>query len=148
MLDPEGSSDMISELNIICARMEYGQPVEEALRNFSERAGMEDIERFADVFSVCKRTGGDLVEVVRRTSTIIGEKLDIQQDIAVSIAQKKFEAKALLISPLIMVMFMSLTAGEYMQPMYTGAGIAISTIALVALFLCYLWTTKIMDIPL
>jgi len=86
--------------------------------------------------------------VVRRTSTIIGEKLDIQQDIAVSIAQKKFEAKALLIAPLIMVMFMSLTAGEYMEPMYTGAGIAISTLALVALFLCYLWTTKIMDIPL
>lgn len=148
MLDPEGSSDMISELNIICARMEYGQPVEEALRDFSERAGMEDIERFADVFSVCKRTGGDLVEVVRRTSTIIGEKLDIQQDIAVSIAQKKFEAKALLISPLIMVIFMSLTAGDYMQPMYTGAGIAISTLALGALFLCYLWITKIMNIPL
>lgn len=148
MLDPEGNSDMISELNIICARLEYGQPVEEALRDFSERAGMEDIERFADVFSVCKRTGGDLVEVVRRTSTIIGEKLDIQQDIAVSISQKKFEAKALLISPLIMVMFMSLTAGDYMEPMYTGAGMFISTLALVALFLCYLWTSKIMDIPL
>ncbi|ASA26124.1 pilus assembly protein TadB [Paenibacillus donghaensis] len=148
MLDPEGGSDMISELNIICARLEYGQPIEEALHDFSQRAGMEDIERFADVFSVCKRTGGDLVEVVRRTSTMIGEKLDIQQDISVSIAQKKFEAKALLISPLIMVMFMSLTAGDYMQPMYTGAGMIISTLSLAALFLCYLWTTKIMDIPL
>lgn len=148
MLDPEGGGDMIAELNIICARMEYGQPVEEALHEFSERAGMEDIQRFADVFSVCKRTGGDLVEVVRRTSTIIGEKLDIQQDIAVSISQKKFEAKALLISPLLMVMFMSLTAGDYMEPMYSGVGIAISTLALAALFLCYLWTIKIMDIPL
>jgi tight adherence protein B len=148
MLDPEGAGDMIAELNIICARMEYGQPVEEALHDFSLRAGMEDIERFADVFTVCKRTGGDLVEVVRRTSTVIGEKLDIQQDIAVSIAQKKFEAKALLISPLAMVMFMSFTAGDYMQPMYTGAGIAISTLALAGLFLCYLWTSKIMNIPL
>ncbi|MBW4083431.1 type II secretion system F family protein [Paenibacillus sp. S150] len=148
MLDPEGGSDMISELNIICARMEYGQPVEEALNDFSKRAGMEEVERFADVFSVCKRTGGDLVEIVRHTSSIIGEKLDIQQDIAVSIAQKKFEAKALLASPLFMVLFMSLTAGDYMQPMYTGAGIAISTLALGALFLCYLWTSKIMNIPL
>jgi tight adherence protein B len=148
MLDPEGSSDMISELNIICARMEYGEPVEDALYDFSKRAGMEDVERFADVFMVCKRTGGDLVEVVRRTSTVIGEKLDIQQDIAVSIAQKKFEAKALLVSPLMMVMFMSLTAGDYMEPMYTGAGRAISTLALIGLFLCYLWTSKIMDIPL
>lgn len=148
MLDPEGSSDMISELHIICARMEYGEPVEDALYDFSRRAGMEDVERFADVFTVCKRTGGDLVEVVRRTSATIGEKLDIQQDIAVSIAQKKFEAKALLVSPLMMVMFMSLTSGEYMEPMYTGAGIAVSTLALIALFLCYLWTTRIMDIPL
>ncbi|WP_019912948.1 type II secretion system F family protein [Paenibacillus sp. HW567] len=148
MLDPEGGSDMIFELNIICARMEYGQPVEEALHDFSKRAGMDDVERFADVFSVCKRTGGDLVEIVRRTSAIIGEKLDIQQDIAVSIAQKKFEAKALLVSPLVMVAFMSLTAGDYMQPMYTGAGIAISTLALGSLFLCYRWTSKIMDIPL
>lgn len=148
MLDPEGRRDMISELNIICARMEYGEPVEDALYDFSKRAGMEDVERFADVFMVCKRTGGDLVEVVRRTSTVIGEKLDIQQDIAVSIAQKKFEAKALLVSPLMMVMFMSLTAGDYMEPMYTGAGRAISTLALIGLFLCYLWTSKIMDIPL
>lgn len=148
MLDPEGSGDMIAELNIICARMEYGQPVEEALQDFSMRAGMGDIERFADVFTICKRTGGDLVEVVRRTSAVIGEKMDIQQDIAVSIAQKKFEAKALLISPLAMIMFMSLTAGDYMEPMYTGAGIAISTVALAGLFLCYRWISRIMNIPL
>ncbi|WP_150265697.1 type II secretion system F family protein [Paenibacillus tepidiphilus] len=148
MLDPEGGGDMIFELNIICARMEFGQPVEEALQDFSRRAGLEEVARFADVFSVCKRTGGDLVEVVRRTSSIIGEKLDMQQDIAVSIAQKKFEAKALLIAPLAMVLFMSLAAGDYMEPMYTGAGIAISTLALIGLGLCYIWTTKIMDIPL
>lgn len=148
MLDPEGGSDMIAELNIICTRLEYAQPVEEALHDFSRRAGMEDIERFADVFTVCKRTGGDLVEIVRRTSTVISEKLDIQQEIAVTVAQKKFESKALLVSPLAMVLFMSLTAGDYMEPMYTGAGIAISTLALAALFLCYLWISKIMDIPL
>jgi len=148
MLDPEGGSDMIAELNIICARLEYAQPVEEALYDFSRRAGMEDVERFADVFTVCKRTGGDLVEIVRRTSGVISEKLDIQQEIAVTVAQKRFESKALLVSPLAMVMFMSLTAGDYMEPMYTGAGIAISTLALAALFLCYLWISKIMNIPL
>ncbi|MFD1775763.1 type II secretion system F family protein [Paenibacillus rhizophilus] len=148
MLDPEGGSDMIAELNIICARLEYGQPVEEALHDFSRRAGMEDIRRFADVFSVCKRTGGDLVEVVRRTSSIIGEKLDVQQEIAVSVSQKRFESKALLVSPLVMLLFMSFSAGDYMEPMYTGFGMAISTFALASLILCYFWTSKIMDIPL
>lgn len=148
MLDPDGRGDMAKELGIICARMEFGQPVEEALHDFSQRAGMEDVERFADVFSVCKRTGGDLVEIVRHTSSIIGEKLEIQQEISVAIAQKKFEAKAMLAAPLMMVMFMSLTAGDYMQPMYTGMGIVISTLALAGLVLCYRWTSKIMDISL
>ncbi|QWU18257.1 type II secretion system F family protein [Paenibacillus sophorae] len=148
MLDPEGGSDMIAELNIICTRLEYGQPIEEALHDFSRRADMEDIRRFADVFSVCKRTGGDLVEVVRCTSSIIGEKLDVQQEIAVSISQKRFESKALLVSPLIMLLFMSFSAGDYMQPMYTGFGMLISTFALAGLVLCYFWISKIMDIPL
>lgn len=47
-----------------------------------------------------------------------------------------------------MVLFMSLTASDYMQPMYTGAGMAISTLSLAGLYLCYRWTSKIMDIPL
>lgn len=148
MLDPEGGSDMISELNIICARLEYAQPIEEALHDFSARADMEDIRRFADVFSVCKRTGGDLVEVVRRTSGIIGEKLDVQQEIAVSVSQKRFESKALLLSPLIMLLFMNFSAGDYMQPMYTGIGMIISTVSLASLLLCYWWINKIMNIPL
>lgn len=148
MLDPEGGSDMIAELEIICARLEYGQPIEEALQDFSGRADMEDIRRFADVFSVSKRTGGDLVEIVRRTSAIIGEKLDIQQEIAVSVSQKRFEAKALLASPLIMLLFMNMSAADYMVPMYTGAGMVISTLALAGLGLCFLWIGKIMNIPL
>lgn len=147
MLDPDGGGDMIAELNIICARMEIGQPVEEALLDFAGRADIEDIGRFADVFAVCKRTGGDLVEIVRRTSNVITEKMDIQQEIAVSVAQKRFEAKALLASPLAMILFMSLTAGDYMDPMYSGAGRVISTAALAALAGCYYWISKIMDIP-
>ncbi|KAA9004917.1 pilus assembly protein TadB [Paenibacillus spiritus] len=148
LLDPDGGGDMAAELNIICTRLEYGQPIEEALQDFSRRAGMEDVARFADVFSVCKRTGGDLIEVVRRTSGIIGEKLDIEQEIAVSVAQKRFEAQALLLSPLAMLLFMNLSAGDYMQPMHTGVGLVISTLALGGLVLCYGWISKIMNIPL
>lgn len=146
LLDPGGNSDLIFELKVIVSRLEYGEPIEMALKDFARRAGMEDISNFADVFSTCKRTGGDLVEVVRRTSSIIGEKLDIQQEISVMIAQKRFESKALLAAPFLLLLFMNMTSPDYMEPMYSGAGIAISTMALAALGGCFLWINKLMNI--
>jgi tight adherence protein B len=146
LLDPGASSDLIFELKVIVSRLEYGEPIEVALQDFARRAGMEDITNFADVFSTCKRTGGDLVEVVRRTSSVIGEKLDIQQEISVMIAQKRFESKALLAAPFLLLLFMNMTSPDYMEPMYSGAGILISTFALAALGGCFLWISKMMNI--
>lgn len=147
MLDPGASNDLIFELKVIVSRMEYGEPIEAALQDFSRRAGMEDITNFADVFTTCKRTGGDLVEVIRRTSSVIGEKLDIQQEISVMVAQKKFESKALLLSPFLLLLFMNMTAADYMQPMHSSAaGFLISTFAFVVLAGCFWWITKMMNI--
>ncbi|WP_438347422.1 type II secretion system F family protein [Paenibacillus sp. FA6] len=148
MLDPEAENDLIMELNIICARMEYGEPIEDALQDFSRRASMEDITNFADVFTTCKRTGGDLVEVVRRTSNIISEKLDIQQEISVMVAQKKFESKAILVAPIFMICFMNVSSPDYMLPMYSGVGFIITTFSLAVLGACTIWITKIMNIKL
>ncbi|MFC7681263.1 type II secretion system F family protein [Paenibacillus sp. GCM10028914] len=147
MLDPGAQNDLIFELRVIVSRLEYGEPIESALQDFSRRAGMEDITNFADVFTTCKRTGGDLVEVIRRTSSVIGEKLDIQQEISVMIAQKKFESKALLVSPFLLLLFMNLTASDYMKPMHSSAaGLLISTFALFVLSGCFWWITKMMNI--
>ncbi|WP_227011531.1 type II secretion system F family protein [Paenibacillus lutimineralis] len=146
LLYPGNSSDMIIELGIICTRMEYGQPIEEALLDFSERAGQEDISNFADVFTVCKRSGGDLVEVIRRTSTIISEKLEISQEIGVMIAQKRFEAKAMSAAPIFFLVFMEFSSPDYMLPMHNGIGLVISFFALIIFALCFWLMLKIMDI--
>lgn len=146
LLYPDARNDLISELHIICTRMEFGQPIEEALQDFSDRAGVEDITNFADVFTTCKRTGGDLVEIVRRTSGIISEKLDISQEISVMIAQKRFESRALLGAPIFFLVFMNFSSPDYMQPLYSGAGLVISGIALLLFAGCFWLITKIMDI--
>lgn len=146
LLYPDGGNDLMNELRIICTRMEYGEPVEVALQDFSRRAGMEDISNFADVFTTCKRSGGDLVEVVRRTSAIISEKLEISQEISVMIAQKRFEAKAMLASPVLFLLFMDLSSPDYMQPLHQGIGLIISAAALILFALCSWIMMKIMDI--
>lgn len=136
LLYPGGSSDMIRELDIITTRLEYGEPIESALLDFGARAQIEDIDNFIDVFVTCKRTGGDLIEVVRRTSTVIGEKMDIQQDISVMIAQKKFESNILLATPFVFILFINASSPEFMAPLYgTPMGIILATVGLSLLFL-------------
>lgn len=131
LLYPGGSSDMIRELDIITTRLEYGEPIESALLDFGARAQIEDIDNFIDVFVTCKRTGGDLIEVVRRTSTVIGEKMDIQQDISVMVAQKKFESNILLATPFVFILFINASSPEFMAPLYgTPMGMILATVGL------------------
>ncbi len=146
LLYPDGDSDVIREFSIIGTRLEYGQPIEEALMDFSRRAAMEDIGNFADVFTICKRSGGDLVEIVRRTSSIISEKLEISQEISVMIAQKRFEAKAMLVAPVLFLLFMQLTSPDYMAPLHSGLGLVISGAALLLFAGCSWLMLKIIDI--
>ncbi|WP_193726547.1 type II secretion system F family protein [Paenibacillus guangzhouensis] len=146
LLYPDVNTDLIREFRIIRSRLENGEPIEQALLDLSQRAGIEDITNFAEVFAACKRTGGDLVEVVRRTSNLIGEKMDVKQEIAVMVAQKKFESKIIMIAPVGFLAFLNMSSPDYMQPMYQGIGLVVSTIVLIGLTACSAWILKIMDI--
>ncbi|MDO3408632.1 type II secretion system F family protein [Saccharibacillus sp. CPCC 101409] len=149
LLYPGGNSDMIRELNVISTRLEYGEPIEAALLDFGRRSQIDDIDNFIDVFVTCKRTGGDLIEVVRRTSTVIGEKMEIQQDISVMIAQKKFESNILLGTPFIFIVFINASAPEFMAPLYgSAAGIALATVGLALIFLSAWLMNRITNIQI
>lgn len=126
--------------------MAYGESLEQALLDFSRRARIDDISEFADVFTTCKRSGGDLVEVIRRTSQTIGEKLDVQQEIAVMIAQKRLEARIMMAVPFVFLAFMSFAAPDYMAPLYGGIGYVLLTVSMLLLGLCYVLMNKIMNI--
>jgi tight adherence protein B len=147
LLYPDPSTHIIREFEIINRSVENGDSIEKAVVNFAERADVEDIHSFADVFVTCKRTGGDLVEVIRSTSNIIGDKLDIQQEIVVLIAQKKLESQILTLAPLAMVALLSYSAPDYMEPMYQfGTGPIIMTIGLVLLGTAFWLSRWIMNI--
>jgi tight adherence protein B len=138
---------IVVEFNAIVQKLRNGENVENALKQFSERADMEDIRNFSEVLSICKRSGGNLVEVIRRTAAMIGEKIEIQQDIALLVAQKRFESRILSFAPLVIVASLSFSSPDYMLPLYQGyVGKIIMTLALLLLFVCFMLTNKIMNI--
>lgn len=146
LLYPGVEVDVIRELRIIRSRVDNGEPIEAAVHDFSRRAQQDDISSFADVLLTCKRMGGDVVEVTRRTSSVIGEKMEIMQDIEVLVAQKKLEMKAMMAAPFLFVAFLNMTAPDFMLMLYSGAGRILATVALLLLFLSVWITSRMMHI--
>lgn len=119
MLYPDENTDIIRELNYIINGLSLNETIEDLLYDLAERSGDEDIESFADVFVSCKRTGGNLIDVVRITSNIISDKIEIQRDIAAGLSEKKFEQKGMCALMLLMILGLTYMSGDYMDPMFT-----------------------------
>lgn len=147
LLYPDPDTYIIKELNQINHRIDNGESLEMPLLDFSIRADIEDITNFIDVFMICRTQGGDLVEVIRRTSNMIGEKIEIKQEIAVLVAGKKFESTAMMFAPLVLIAGLAFFSGDYMEPLYTGiSGRLVMTGALAVLGVCSYASKRIMDI--
>lgn len=148
LLYPNPDTHIIKEFELINRRLENRETIEHALTDFSQRAGVDDITSFTDVFVTCKRTGGDLVEVIRRTSTLISQKLEVEQEISVMVSQKKFESNAISMAPIIIVAVLSYSASDYMIPLYRWSdfGPIVMTICLLIIGFSFWISQKIMDI--
>jgi tight adherence protein B len=144
---PDAGTYIIMELEQINKRLEMNETIEEALADFATRSHLEDILNFADVFTICKRTGGNLVQVVRNTAEIISEKIEVRQEINVLLTEKRLEHKILNLMPLFIVLMLSTSAEEFMAPVFNEPiGRAAMTFSLMLFTAAYFISRKIMDI--
>lgn len=89
--DPE-TYIILESLNIV-RKIEMNETVEGAILDFGERSGVDDIQDFAEVLQICKRTGGNLVEVVKRTTSIINDRIAMKQEINTMLLKKILKGK-------------------------------------------------------
>lgn len=149
LLYPDNNTDIIKEVEYIVRKINMNETVEAALYDFSERSHIEDIRSFTDVFQICKRSGGNIVEVIKNTSNIINDKIEIKLEIAAMLAERRFEQKVLNLLPLLILLLLSITAGDYINPVFTTLiGRFMATIAIVLLLCAYLLSKKLMNIKI
>ncbi|ANE49003.1 hypothetical protein SY83_17885 [Paenibacillus swuensis] len=146
LIYPDADLAMVQEMEAIVRKVDNGLPIEKALSDLGARAHLDEISNFTEVFNICKRTGGDLVEVVRKTAHMIGDKLQIEQEISVMIAQKRFESKAMCVIPFVIIGFLSFGSPDYMQPLYTLKGHFVMTLALAVIGVAGWLSMKIMNL--
>lgn len=147
LLYPLPNTDIIKELGFINRGLDMNETLEKLLYDFALRSNDEDIMSFAEVFISCKRTGGNLIEVIRITSNIISDKIEIKKEIEIGLSEKKFEQKAMCVLMIILVLALSYFSGDYMDIMFTTIkGRIIMTLALILFIASYAVGAKIMDI--
>lgn len=106
-------------------------PVEQIWMNFGERSGIPVIREFAIIFQTAKRSGGDLITIMDNTAAVIGEKLQVRQEIETILANKRLEWKIMRVIPLGIILYMKVSFPEFMDVLYGNtAGILLMSTAL------------------
>lgn len=116
-LYPE-NADILKEFQYIINQINMNITVEKALINFSERSGVEDIYSFSEVFCTAKRTGGDLISIIKSTSNIINNKIEINREIRILIASKRLEANIMKAIPLVILVYLTISSPGFLDPLY------------------------------
>lgn len=143
----EKDAYIITELEYIVRKITMNETIEQALLHFAGRANIEDITNFTNVFITAKRTGGNLVRIMKYTSSIINEKIDVMNNIEVIITQKKYEQKILALILPIIIIYLNLFSSGFIDVMYlTLTGRVVMTIALLLYILSFIMGRKIVDI--
>ena len=149
VLYPSEEVSIIRETRIIIHKLSLNVTVEEAIKDLAKRSDLEDINNFSDVICICKRTGGNLIEAIKNASGIISDKIEMKQEIETLLSSRKFEQKILNIMPVAMILVLSVTAKDYIAPVFTTIqGKAAMTACLMLLLGAYVLSNKIMNIRL
>ena len=140
---------IVKEFEGIAAGLKMNQNVESLLMDFAKRSHVEDIEMFAEVFSVCKRTGGDLIVIISASLENIEDKIEVKRHIKTLTAAKRMETKIMAVVPLGIIAYLKTFSGGLLEPLYGNLfGRLIMTILLVIYVTAYELSGRIVNIEI
>lgn len=113
------SAYMVTELEVMYAKLSMNATVESVFNHFSKRANIEDIRDFTHVLLMGRKKGANINELIRKTSQVIGDKIQIQRDITTLLTAKKFEFRIMTVMPVFFIAFITKSSPELMEPVYT-----------------------------
>lgn len=146
---PDENTYILHEIKQMTTKLEMNETVATCIEDFATRSQVEDIQSFADILKTCKKSGADLVEVIRNCTEIINEKIEVRNEIEIMISEKKFEQRILSFMPVILMLILSFTTADYMRPIFdTLAGRGIMTVCIVMIGLGYYLSKKVINIKI
>lgn len=118
-MEENESALMYEEAKGILHGLQLQIPVEELFRDLGERSGLSEIQDFAEILHVSKRTRGELTDVMEHTVQILEDKMEAEEELRVVLAKRKMEQRILTGMPFGVIAMLFVMSPEYLEPLYT-----------------------------
>ena len=113
IVSQEAEEPVRSEFREVYTQENFGLPHREALLQLARRVPCPDLHFVITAMLVQKETGGNLVDILERTATVVRERLRIEGEVRIYTAQGRLTGVILSILPLIMFFLINLANHGY-----------------------------------
>ena len=146
MIYPE-DEPIRTEFRYVQRQLQNNQSLEQAVSDMAVRTQDEDMLCFAEVFEIAKRSGGDLIQVIKATERNMAERAEVKREIQTILSAKRMEGNIMNLMPCGILLYFLLCDPVYLEPLYNGvAGRVVMTVLLGAYLVCIWWSGKITEI--
>ena len=139
-------SYIVKEVQEMINGIQNNLSIEVMLKDFGTRSEIIDIQNFSEVFAVGYRAGGNLKDIVRKTSDIIGDKIEMSAEIETAIASNKTQFDVMMIVPVVIIILLRTMSSQFAASFSTVAGVFATTVAIGIFVGAYKLGQKIMKI--
>lgn len=137
---------ILEELRYMVHQLDMNIPLEKVFLELAVRTKDEDVRTFSTVFSMAKRSGGDMIAIIGNTVRRIMEKIDLQREMETVIAAKKLEFRIMTVIPLAILCYMKISFPEFLDVLYANVmGIILMTVCLLVYVVTYIAGKRIVE---
>ena len=143
-----GKEGMITrEFSYLASQLKMNRTVAVLLSSFAQRSGLDEVENFSVIFTVSKRSRGELASVVHHVVHVISDRIQVREEILTMTAEKQFEQRIMNLMPYLIVLYVDLSSPGFFSQMYeTAVGRVVMTGCLVVYLLAWRVSGKILQI--
>lgn len=143
----QGNSYIEEELLHILRGLEMNKDIEALLLDFGERTGNDDILEFAQVVTVAKKSGGNLIRIIKKSADTIGEKIEVENEIDTTITAKRLEQRIMSLMPFGIIAYLRFANKGYMDSLYENTtGRVVMIVCLLMIGAATVWGNRIVNI--
>ena len=112
------NNPMLRQMRRIIQGLDLHITLEQLFMEFAESTGLEEAKQFAVVIEIVRSTGGNMVEILKRTMQHLKYKMDTEEEIRVLLSGKLFEKNIMLSMPFFILLYLRLANPEYVECFY------------------------------
>ena len=143
----QGRSYIQKEVLVIIKGIEMNSDIEELLLNLADRSDLEDIRQFAQVVSVAKGSGANLIRMMKKMVEGINGRLEVEEEIDTLITSKRLEQNIMSGMPFVIILYLRVCNPGYVDALYGNLpGVIAMSVCLAVIAMTVMWAGRIINI--